>query len=104
MSFLDWLSNQVSRRSPESSIRYEGGSGDTVQDAVVIRGAQSTVVGVQAEHRYIRERLQGLGLGWEMQSQALLKEGDRYLDAITIEFSDGTRRAFYFDITEFFGR
>ena len=101
MGFLDSLLNRVSGKSAGSSVTYGGGSGDTIQDAIVIRGARNEAAGVQAEYGYIRQEL---GTGCKGQSQSLLKEGDRYFDAITVELSDGTERVFYFDVTEFFGK
>jgi hypothetical protein len=88
----------------QQSIRFEGGSGESPANAVIIRGARDNVVGIQAEFRYLRQHFGQRNLKWRLFKQELLQTGDKTFDVITIELADGVKKVIYFDITEFFGK
>jgi hypothetical protein len=87
-----------------SGIAFEGGPGDTLESAVIIRGAPNHTVGVQSEYRYLTEKFGQHGTDWELQSQALLEIGTRHYDEMSIKLSDGTQKSVFFDLTDFFGK
>jgi hypothetical protein len=81
---------------------YTGGSGDSVETAIVLNTKKRSV-GVWAEYAYI-ERLHGSkNSGWRMLKQILIfgKDGRPY-DVMRVELSDGSVRAYHFDISAFY--
>lgn len=80
-------------------IRYAGGDGSSLAKAIVIKGAHGESDGIQSEYDWIAVKLPG----WKPVSQALLEDGGRYYDLLTLRKSGATREV-YFDITGYFGR
>ncbi len=80
-------------------IRYAGGDGSSLARAIVIEGAAGEADGVQSEYDWIAMNLPG----WKPASQALLQNGGRVYDLLTLHKSGATRQV-CFDITGFFGR
>lgn len=96
MGILDWFR----RRSP----LYSGGSGETIEDAVIIN-ATNTSSGVAAEYRYVSRRCGRPDADWTLVSQALQElEDGRHYDILTVRLKSGEVKEFYFDISPFFGR
>jgi len=99
MGLLDFL-----REKPKSFGPYNGGTGSTMEDSVIITSSSSSM-GVPAEYDYIR--MQCGPSGWAIENQALLDpdgpDGKHY-HWFTVKMKDGTLREFYFDISSFFGR
>ncbi|MGQ9585877.1 MAG: hypothetical protein ACUVXG_10820 [Anaerolineae bacterium] len=85
-------------------VTFEGGPGNTVEAAVVIRGAADHLQGVAAEYGYLTSEFGRRGVDWQLEQQALLKVGGRYYDEMRLRLADGTRQMVYFDLSEFFGR
>jgi hypothetical protein len=83
----------------QAEITYGGGAGDTAATAVVILGAQGSSEGIQAEYDWLAQNRQGA----QVLEQALLNEGDRMFDMLTIRWQ-GREEQVFFDITDFFGR
>jgi len=88
----------------ETTVTFEGGAGNSPEQAVIIRGAPNGVAGVEAEYRYLREKFGQQNLDWRLTRQALLRKGDRMFDVMHLKLADSSQRTVYFDITEFFGR
>ncbi|MCP4897262.1 MAG: hypothetical protein GY906_09860 [bacterium] len=95
----------VSAEGPElpaelSHIRFEGGNGTSLEQAVVVLNAESTKEGVAAENLWIKWKYKGS----KKVEQQLSSVEDRHYDVVTIEVSSGARVDLWFDITEFFGK
>jgi hypothetical protein len=87
---------------PQRQGVYSGGSGTSMQDAVVITVPQA-YLGIRAEYAYIEEQCGRRDVDWRPGGQALLLgEGGKRYDCITIRLQDGAVRDFYFDITSFY--
>lgn len=71
-------------------------------DAIVIE-AQTSLDGIPLENRALAELFATAQQPWQKESQALVKQGGRQYDLITVRFADGTSREVWFDITSFFG-
>jgi hypothetical protein len=84
-------------------IIFAGGSGDSREDAIVIRNAPTHMAGVAAEYLYLQEKFGEREVHYKLISQMLLK-GDKPVDRMTIELADGTHKNIFFDISEFFGK
>ena len=79
-----------------------GGSGLSISDPIIIKGAKSTFYGIEAEKRFLDKNYPG-----HILSNQYLFEGkkrDRTLDCIEIFVSGGQKKKIYFDITEFYGK
>lgn len=87
-----------------NQIAYEGGPGDTLEQAVIIRGAANHAQGVGAEYRYLEQTFGQRGVDWTLDRQVLLQVEGRPYDEMRIHLADGTRRVVYFDLSDFFGR
>jgi hypothetical protein len=84
-------------------IRFAGGSGDSQEDAIVIKNAANHQAGVDAEYLYLEEKFGERDIHWKLVMQALLK-GEKPVDWLMIELTDGTTKSIYFDVSEFFGK
>lgn len=79
-----------------------GPQGCGPDDAIVIE-AQTSLDGIPLENRTLAELFATTRQPWRKESQALVKQGGRQYDLITVRFADGTSREVWFDITSFFG-
>lgn len=76
--------------------------GDTEERAVKIRNAPDEIIGVTAEHDYLARKFSDKK--WQIVKQELFEKDDRTYDRFFLEFSDGSIKIVYFDITDFFGK
>jgi hypothetical protein len=81
------------------TVYFEGGDGSSLEQAVVIRGAESDAEGIAAEHAFVDEVF---GPGCMKDRQSLSSEGGRWYDVLEILLPQGGRVSVYFDITEHF--
>lgn len=89
---------------PGTSIRFEGGDGSSVAQAIVIRGAKGESDGVAAEYKYLEMVYGPKGQGHDVRGQALLENGGRSFDKLDVDLKDGRSIAVFFDITDYFGK
>jgi len=112
MLLLDWLRRprQSSRKFPSGadrtrgSIVFEGGSGDTVEAAIVVRGARFDLDGTCAVFEWLTQKYGQMGSDWKLLSQSHGKYGGRDIDTLKLQLADGTPVTVFFDCTESFGR
>ena len=97
---------QIAKKALEdlTDITFSKNSGEAVEDAILIRGAESDKAGVDSEYVYLNAKYGLRGLDWELVQQALLTENGREYDQMDLKLFDGTEKTLYFDITEFFGK
>ena len=76
-------------------IIFAGGSGDSREEAIVIKGAANHRAGVDAEYLYLQERFGEKDIQWTIFMQALLK-GEKPVDWLVIRLSDGTTKEHLF--------
>lgn len=92
------------RSKPKKNfIAFEGGPGDRKENAVVIH-APNNMLGVMAEYQYVGSRCGVRNRDWKLCMQSLVSGNGKKYDVLDIEMKDGTRRTFYFDISDFFGK
>jgi hypothetical protein len=82
-----------------AKITFEGGDGASPETAIVILGAEGSSDGVASEYDWIGRMRPGA----QIVEQALIQNGERFYDAITIRVG-GKDEVIYFDITDFFGK
>ncbi|MEJ2704036.1 MAG: hypothetical protein P8Z79_16485 [Sedimentisphaerales bacterium] len=89
----------------DEGIVFEGGDGLSMDEAVIIRNALDTTVGIQAENYFISRKLGERNKDWFKEGQVLAtgKKGRRF-DVITVRTKLNERIEFCFDITDFFGK
>ena len=91
------------RKTKNNNISFEGGQGDCQENAVVIH-APNSIMGIMAEYKFIENQYGVRNVDWKLFIQSLITGNGKNYDLLTIEIKDGTRKSFYFDITDFFGK
>jgi len=81
-------------------VMYRGGSGESVAEAVLIHGVRNSVLAEEAEHEWLVKRLGVPERHWRIRGHSLLDEGGRRYEKTIVALPDGTRKAFFFDVTE----
>jgi hypothetical protein len=100
MAYKGW---QNMNHNDKPEIIFAGGSGDSREEAIVIKNAASHQACVRAEYLYLQEKFGKKDIHWKVFMKALLK-GEKRVDWIVITLTDGTTRSIYFDISESFGK
>jgi hypothetical protein len=85
-------------------VTFEGGTGETCELAVVLRGARGAMRGIPAEYRYLTQRLGQRGVDWQLVEQRLFEVDGKHYDHFRLALKDGREVEVYFDISEFYGR
>ena len=89
------------RKTKNESISFEGNQGDCQENAVVIH-APNSIIGIMAEYKYIEKQYGDRNVDWKLFMQSLITGNGKSYDLLTIEMKDGTKKSFFFDITDFF--
>jgi hypothetical protein len=84
-----------------SDVTFDAGPGDKIERAVIIRGAFTPSIGVNAEYHYLTQQFGTRNIDWKPESQGLVRSTDRAYDKTEIVLADGSRRVVFFDITNF---
>jgi hypothetical protein len=111
MGSLDWIKALAGtaarlfrpRGSRFGGISFEGGDGDTIETAVVVRGAGSDLAGTYGEFAWLVNKYGEKDKDWKLISHSHGQHEDRDIDTFEIELKSGTRLCVYFDCTESFG-
>ena len=86
-----------------TAIRFEGGPGASVNDAIVILGAQGEEDGTAAEYKYLDMLYGPRGSGYAVRGQSLLQEKGKPYDMLDVTVA-GKSLQIYFDIHDYFGK
>jgi hypothetical protein len=90
-------------KAPEKGpggITYEGGSGESIEDAIIIKGAKDEKEGVAAEYHWVKVHYPK----YEVGSQAVKSSGGKSYDVLNLTGPDGETKSIHFDISDFFGK
>jgi len=87
----------------EDIIRFEGGDGSSLEEAVIILGATTEMEGIGAEDTWISERYGKRNTDWKKGGVELISEEGKKYDKYEVILSDGEEIIIWFDITDFFG-
>jgi hypothetical protein len=85
-------------------IKFTGGNGSTMEEAIIILNAESESEGVNAEYKYISDIYGEMNVCWKAPSQEFLIYGGKFYDVLQITFPNAEDKEFWFDITDFFGK
>src|SRR5215475_13849920 len=110
MGFLKWLRERTgypgksSHTESHSEVRisYEGGNGDSVEAAIVVRGARFDLEGTYAEFAWLTQKYGQKDKDWKLLTHSHGKHGTRDIDTFEIQLADGTPVTVFFDCTESF--
>ncbi|MBD3391850.1 MAG: hypothetical protein GF418_07320 [Chitinivibrionales bacterium] len=81
-------------------VKYEGGMGESREDAVVIIGAEDLKQGVAAEYDFISQLHGRKNKDWRVKAQSQSREGGKIYDIIEMEILEsGETHYYYFDIS-----
>jgi hypothetical protein len=98
------VAGAYSQEAGPAGITFAGGPGDSMETAVIIKGAHNSRGGVEAEYYYLEKQFGRQNVDWKLDRQRLMgKEGKKF-DLLMIILKDGAKKNVYFDITEFFGK
>jgi hypothetical protein len=84
----------------EGTLVVTGGTGDSLQTAIVIRKTPRGLSAAGAEHLLLAQRCGQPGEAWTVQRQELIKYDGRVFDAVHVVLAGGDARTFYFDVTD----
>lgn len=90
------------RNNKKRRIYFSGGSGSSIEDAVIINSADP-FEGISLESVFISHFYEIEGKKWWKLRQGLIAQNGKHYDVITAEEESGETREFYFDITAFYG-
>jgi hypothetical protein len=83
-----------------AKVKYEGGAGESREEAVIISGAADLKEGVRAEYDFISEKYGKKDKDWRVRSQTQIREEGRIYDMIEMEIiATQESHYYYFDIS-----
>ncbi|RLC39358.1 MAG: hypothetical protein DRH51_07260 [Candidatus Coatesbacteria bacterium] len=85
-------------------VTYEDNTGDSIENAIVIKGASGSLEGVSAEYDYLSKKFGECDKDWHLEKQSLIIEEDRFYDRMDIVLTDGSKKSIFFDISDFYGK
>ena len=96
----DWYLPEVRK------VSYKGGDGSSIENAVIIKKAETMEIGIMAEYLYIQKKQGKLFKQWHPLDNALEKIGNKYYSTITIQKISNPEviLKYTFDITDFYGK
>src|ERR1051326_5095354 len=88
----------------EGTLVVSGGTGDSVQNAIVIKKTPKGLSAEGAEHLFLTQRFGVKGVQWNITQHELLRLGTRVYDCYVIDLIEGGERTLYFEVTEWLAR
>ncbi len=88
----------------EGTLVVTGGTGDSIQNAIVIRNTPRGLSAAGAEHLFLNRRFGQRGKDWTLKRQDLLKTDGKVYDTYCVQLSDARERMLYFDVTDWLAR
>ncbi|MCF6279289.1 MAG: hypothetical protein L3J14_02970 [Flavobacteriaceae bacterium] len=86
-------------------IKFSGGDGLSIENAIVILNAKNSREGIAAEYTYLGKILGEKFVDWTPLGQALTHKDGKSYDIITVQKkSSNEELQYYFDISSFFGK
>ncbi len=85
-------------------IKYSNHDGKSFETAIIITGAKSAPIGIEAEYDYVASKLGKEGENWELIQQSLFHHEDGDYDVLEVLTEEGEEKTYYFNITEFFDK
>jgi len=87
-------------KTENSGIRFIGGDGSSMENAIIIRGAKNEKEGLAAEIDYISRKHGERDKFWKMKMQNnIRKNGTPYVEYVIEDYKNGNKTSYYFDNT-----
>lgn len=87
----------------KSGVRFRGGDGSSMENAIIIDGAKNEIEAVAAEIGHISGKHGEKDRSWKMIMQSNLKKNDRiYVEYQIEDFKTGVKTAYFFDNTSLY--
>ena len=87
-----------------SSVRYSDSPGISLENPVVITGAQHDMIGTMAVFAWLIKKRGTMHVDWQLRVKRGHQDGQRHIDIYDIQTRFGVDETFYFDVTESFGK
>jgi hypothetical protein len=84
----------------EGTLVVSGGTGDSIQDAIVIKKTPRGLSAAGAEHLFLTRRFGQRGKDWTLTRQDLLQADRRVYDTYCVRLADESEQTLYFDVTD----
>ena len=79
----------------------EGGPGDCIERAIIIKGISREPVAVSIEDAILLQEFGEKDTHWQLQMRSIQKHAGRTYDVLDIVLNDRRRATYYFDFTDF---
>lgn len=91
-----------SQQKANSQPVFRGGSGESLEDALVIGGVGKQSEGLDAEYGYVSSKHGVKNKEWRLMGQTIVKEHGKIFDVLEIELIPSSEgRIYYFDVSAF---
>lgn len=81
---------------------FQGGSGESLEDALVIKGVNKQSEGLDAEYGYVTSKHGVKNKEWRLTGQSIVQEHGKIFDILEIQLiSTSEHRIYYFDVSSF---
>ncbi len=84
-------------------MKINDNGGDSIDHAIVILEA-SHQEGVDAEYMVLAQKFGPENVAWKFITQELLNNDNKFFDKLVIKLNDGSEKAVFFDITDFYDK
>ena len=88
----------------EGTLVVSGGTGDSLQNAIVIKKTPKGLSAEGAEHLFLTQRFGAKDVRWRLKQHELLRLDNRVYDRYVIALGDDNERTLYFEVTEWLAR
>jgi hypothetical protein len=82
-------------------VTVEGGPGDSIERAIVIKGCCEKTLAAPIEQAILGQEFGEQNKDWQLQMRSLEKHRGRTYDVLDLVLNDRRRTTYYFDVTEF---
>jgi predicted GNAT superfamily acetyltransferase len=90
-------------KTDESGIKFKGGDGSSMENAIIIYGVKNEIEAIPAEINYISKRHGERDKSWKMIMQSNFKINDRiYVEYQIEDYKKGIKTSYVFDNTSFY--
>lgn len=87
-----------------SSVRYSDSPGISLENPVVISGAQHDMIGTMAVFAWLIKKRGTMHVDWRLRVKRGHHNGERHIDIYEIQTRFGVDETFYFDLSESYGK
>ena len=87
-----------------SSVHYSESPGISLENPVVITGAQHDMIGTMAVFAWLIKKRGTMHVDWRLRVKRGHHDGQRHIDIYDIQTRFGVNETFFFDLTESYGK